>query len=192
MEVVLLVWSPCTVVNGRRPFLSALAETRWVLFQGWRLSFGFCADVECGSSLISPWRWSSLTVSSNPRPTVLGARPRPLGVRRWLISFVGTSVYFGSVQSLCAMEFSRTWGRWHLDGLALSDDRQRSRQAALVSKGTKGMHVILFFLGPFVQIGWDNCPLYPVTYLYFYDSLYAFLNFNIGIFYKKTCFVPKS
>jgi hypothetical protein len=30
LEVVLPVRSPCTRVNGRRPFFSAVAEARWV------------------------------------------------------------------------------------------------------------------------------------------------------------------
>jgi hypothetical protein len=73
-----------------------------------------------GGSGLSPM------ASSDPRPRVLGAWPRPMGVQRQLISFLGTSVYFGSSQSLRAMGLSRLWGRWRLAAAALGCARRRS------------------------------------------------------------------
>jgi len=93
-----------------------------LLFPGWRGSSGLRGDVEVGSSSYFPWRWLSSTASTDSRPSLLGAWPRPMCVLR-LCSFVWMSFYCGSVQSLRAMERSRIWGRRCLCVLA-SGDRQ--------------------------------------------------------------------
>lgn len=79
-----------------------------LLFPGWRGSSGLRGDVEVGSSSYFPWRWLSSMASSDSRPSLLGAWPRPMCVLR-LCSFVWMSFYCGSVQSLRAMERSRIW-----------------------------------------------------------------------------------
>jgi hypothetical protein len=78
-----------------------------LLFHGWRGSCRFCGNVEDRSSSVSSC-WLSLSMAgSDPMPRVLGARPRPTSVQQWLISFLGTSVYFGSLQNARAMELSQ-------------------------------------------------------------------------------------
>jgi len=66
------------------------------------------------------------------------------GVQRCLISFLGMSVYFGSLQSVRAMELSQIWGRWRLV-LAFGDDRRRPMQAAMANAGSRDLFVIFLF-----------------------------------------------
>ena len=111
-------------------------------FQGWRGCFRVCGGVEDGSSSKTLWRRWLSTASFDLRPRELGARPQPTDLQRQLISFLGTSVFFGSAQSLCAMEFSWTSGRWCLFAAASGGERRRSLLAAMASTGTRGVVVI--------------------------------------------------
>jgi hypothetical protein len=122
------------------------------LFHGWRGSFGSCGNMEDGSGSISPWQRLLSTTSFDPRPRGLGARPRPMGVQRWHISFLGMSIYFGSFQSLCAMESTRTWGRWCLAASDPGSIRRRPMHVTSASIGSRGLFVISIFSRPLCAI----------------------------------------
>lgn len=116
------------------------------LLQGWRGDYGICGNEEDGSTSTFPWRCLSSTARYVPRPRGLGAWPRPMSFQRRHISFLGTSVYFGSLQSLCAMESSRFWERWRLDVLAPGGVRRRRIQVTAASTGALGLICNLFFI----------------------------------------------
>jgi hypothetical protein len=144
------------------------------LFHGWRGSRGFCGDVEDESSSISPWWLSSSMASLDPRPRVLGAWPQPMCIQRCLISFLGTSVYFGSLQSVHAMELSRIWGRWCLV-LASGDDRWRPMQEAMANTGSRDLFVIFLFsrslcakrFGQLSSVFYCDVPVFLLVYVRF-------------------------
>ena len=89
--------------GGCRHFASRMGRQLWGLRQrgGWiDLDFPVAAAVVNGEL--------------RSKAEGLGARPRSTSFQRRHISFLETSVYFGSLQSLCAMESSRFWERWRL------------------------------------------------------------------------------
>ena len=87
---------------------------------------------------------------------------------------MGAGVYRGSSQSLLAMELWRpVVGGVRLPAMAGGDGLGRIRPAV----GPRTCLHFLCFLGAFVLLGRDSCPLYPVlTYLYLYMFMYGILN----------------
>ena len=90
------------------------------------------------------------------------------------ISPMGAGVYRGSSQSLLAMELWRpVVGGDRLPAMVSGDRFWRIRPA----DGPRTWLHLLCFLGAFVLLGRDSCPLYPVlTYLYLYMFMYGILN----------------
>jgi hypothetical protein len=115
------------------------------LVQGWRGGCVVCGNAVDGSTSTSLWRRLSSTARYDPRPRGLGARPRPMSFQWRHISFLGTSDYFGYLQSLCAMESSRFCDSWRLVILAPGGVHRRWIQATSASTGFSGFSVISTF-----------------------------------------------
>ena len=106
---------------------------------------------------------------------------------RWFFSvcFVSSKmagVYCGSAKSLLAMELWRpVVGGDRLPAMAGGDGFWRIRPAV----GPRTCLHFLYFLGAFVLLGRDSCPLYPMlAYLYLYVHTIS-LTRNTGMFAKK-------
>jgi hypothetical protein len=142
--------APCVEFLCRSPWPAAtlLGTCRGevgvgLLFPGWRGSSRFRDDVEVESSSFPPWRRSSSTVSSDSRSRVLGACPWPMGVLQRLFSFVWTSDYCGSLQSLCVI--LSDLGRRRLCVLVSGDGRRRRMQMVWANRGSRDLLVISIF-----------------------------------------------
>jgi hypothetical protein len=150
------------------------------LCHGWRGSCGFSGEVEDVSSSISPWRLLSSMADSDPRPRVLGAWPRPMSVQRRLISFLGTSVYFGSLQSVHAMELSRIWGRWHQVSAYGGDDQRRPMLIAVAYTRSRDLLVIFLFSRSLCANRLRHLSSGFYCDVSVYWSMYVFLDVNTG------------